>query len=129
VVVKTNPDFPDLADKWSGFGEPMMPVMDATGPLQVTIGQEATFDVLVSFKDAPYPQANMENVLFLLYDADGTMVAKGQAELVTEGQYTVKLTPEMTSKLKNGTAKLELIAVSKVVALPVFAQATFVAAP
>jgi peptide/nickel transport system substrate-binding protein len=129
VVVKTNPDFPDLADKWAGFGEPMMPVMDATGPLQVTIGQEAAFDVLVSFKDAPYQQANMENVLFLLYDADGTMVAKGQAEFVAEGQYTVKLTPEMTSKLKNGTAKLELIAVSKVVALPVFAQATFVAAP
>jgi peptide/nickel transport system substrate-binding protein len=129
IVVKTNPEFPDLSNKWAGFGEPMMPVMDATGPLQVTIGQEAAFDVLVSFKDAPYPEANMDNVLFLLYDADGAMVAKGQAELVTEGQYTAKLTPEMTAKLKNGTAQLELIAVSKVVALPVFAQATFVAAP
>ena len=71
----------------------------------------------------------MQNVPFLLYDADGNMVAKGEAELVAEGQYLIKLTPEMTAKLKEGTSQMEIIAISNVVSVPVFATVTFVVAP
>jgi len=64
-----------------------------------------------------------------LYDAEGLMVDKGQAELVSEGLYSITLTEEMTDKLSEGSAKMEIIAVSKVVAVPVFATVTFIAAP
>jgi hypothetical protein len=129
VVVKNNPDYPDLANKWDRFGEAMLPVVDASGPSKVSIGKEATFDVLASFKDAPYPAADMESVLFLLYDADGNLVSKGLAELVTDGQYAIKLTAEMTAKLKEGASKLEIVAISKAVTVPVFAPVTFVVTP
>jgi peptide/nickel transport system substrate-binding protein len=129
VVTKNFADFPDLANKWDRFGEAMLPVVDVSGPSKVTIGQEAVFDSLVSFKDAPYPSDQFENLLFLLYDAEGQMVDKGQAELVSEGLYSITLSAEMTGKLKEGSAKMEIIAVSKVVAVPVFSTVTFVAAP
>jgi peptide/nickel transport system substrate-binding protein len=129
IVLQNNPDFPDLADKWSRFSEAKMPVLDASGPGQVTIGQEAAFDALVSFKDAPYAAADMEGVTFLLYDADGALVDKGQAELVTDGQYAIKLTAEMTAKLKEGASRIEVIGVSRVVGVPAFTTVTFVAAP
>jgi len=126
LVVKHFADFPDMADKWSRFSEPMLPVVDASGPSKVTIGEDATFDVLISFKDAAYPSENLENVPFLLYAADGTMVGKGEAELVSEGQYAVKLTSDLTSRLSEGTSQMEIIAVSKVVSVPVFATVTFI---
>ena len=129
VVTKNYADFPDLANKWDRFSEAMLPVVDVSGPAMVTIGQEAVFDCLVSFKDAPYPSDQFSNLLFLLYDAEGLMVDKGQAELVSEGLYSITLTAEMTDKLSEGSAKMEIIAVSKVVAVPVFATVTFIAAP
>ncbi len=129
LVVKNNPNSPDFADKWARFGEPMLPVVDATGPSAVTIGQEATFDVLVSFKDAPYPQDKLEGILFLLYDAQGNMVGKGAGEYVAEGQYAVRLTPELTGQLKDGASQIEIVTTSTVVAIPVFVTVNFVAAP
>ena len=129
MVAKHNPDFPDLADKWDRFGEAMLPSVDVSGPTRVNIGKEATFDVLVSYNDAAYPAADMDAVAFLLYDAEGNLVDKGQADLVVDGQYTITLTAEMTAKLKEGAGHLEVVAVSKVVTVPVFAPVTFVAAP
>jgi peptide/nickel transport system substrate-binding protein len=129
LVVKTFPDYADLANKWDRFGEPMLPVVDASGPSKVTIGQEATFDVLVSYKDAPYPQNDLEGISFLLYDSEGKLVGKGQGELVADGQYAITLPAELTSQLKDGASQMEVIATSKIVAIPVFATVTFVAAP
>ena len=129
LVVKTNPDYADLANKWDRFGEPMLPVVDASGPSKVTIGQEATFDVLVSYKDAPYPQSDLEGISFLLYDSEGNMVGKGQGEYVADGQYAVTLPPELTTQLKEGASQMEIIATSKVVAIPALASVNFVAAP
>lgn len=129
VVTKNFAEFPDLANKWDRFSEAMLPVIDVSGPSRVTIGQEAVFDSLVTFKDAPYPADQFSNLLFLLYDTEGQMVDKGQAEMVSEGLYSITLTAEMTNKLKEGSAKMEIIAVSKVVAVPVFSTVTFIAAP
>ncbi len=129
LVVKNNPSYVDLANKWDRFGEPELPVVDASGHSKVTIGQEATFDVLVSFKDNPYPQADLDSIAFLLYDAEGNVVGKGQGEFVADGQYAVQLTPDLTSKLKDGASQIEIIAISKVVTIPVFATVNFVAAP
>lgn len=126
IVTKHNDDFPDPSNKWDRFGEPMLPVVDVTGPAKVTIGKDAAFDILVSFKDAPYPNDSLDSIPFLLYDAEGNLLDKGKAEFVAEGQYVITLPPEMTSKLKEGTAQLEIIAVSNVISVPVFSRVTFV---
>ena len=61
------------------------------------------------------------------FDADGTPSAVGLAELVTDGQYVVTLSPEVTGKLAAGAAKMEVAVVSSVVSIPSFAAFEFVA--
>ncbi len=129
LVVKNYPEYADLANKWDRFGEPMLPVVDASGPSKVAIGQEATFDVLVSYKDAPYPKDDLEGISFLLYDSEGNMIGKGQGQYVADGQYAITLPTDLTAQLKDGASQMEIIATSKVVAIPVFATVNFVAAP
>ena len=110
-------------------GPGIIPVVDASGPSKVTVGGDATFDVLVSFNDAPYAADDLEGILFLLYNSEGSMIGKGQAEYVAEGQYVINLTPELTAQLKEGASQMEIIATSKLVAIPVFATVNFIAAP
>jgi peptide/nickel transport system substrate-binding protein len=129
VVAKRFEDFPDLADKWSRFGEPMIAVADVTGPAEVSQSAEVTFDAYVSFKDAPYPQADIDKVAYLLYDAEGSLVHSGEASVVTDGQYFVTLGAAELGKLPAGSAKIEFVVSSKLVAIPTFASYEFAVTP
>jgi len=126
VVAKRFEDFPDLADKWSRFGEPMIAVVDVMGPAEASQSGEAAFDAFVSFKDEPYPQADIDKVSYLLYDTEGSLVFTGEASLVTEGQYAAVLSAEQLAKLPTGSAKIEFVVSSKLVAIPSFASFEFV---
>ncbi len=55
LTLKNNPDYFDLADRWSAYEAPKLAVVELDGPGQVKIGQEATFDVYVTYNDAAYP--------------------------------------------------------------------------
>ena len=129
VVAKRFEDFPDPADKWDRFGEPLMAVVDVLGPGEVSQSAEATFDAFVSFKDEPYPQAEINTISYLVYDAEGNLVLNGQAEFVAEGQYSATLTTEQLAELPTGSAKIEFIVASKAVAIPTFASFEFVVSP
>jgi peptide/nickel transport system substrate-binding protein len=129
VVAKRFEDFPDPADKWSRFGEPMMAVADVLGPGEVSQSAEATFDAFVSFKDEPYPEAEINSVSYLVYDAEGNLVLNGQAEFGAEGQYSATLTADQLAQLPTGSAKIEFIVASKAVAIPTFAGFEFVVSP
>lgn len=126
VVAKRFEDFPDPADKWSRFGEPMIAILDVLGPGEVSQSAESTFDAFVSFKDEPYPQADIEKVSYLLYDAEGNLVFTGEASLVAEGQYAAVLTTDQLAKLPTGSAKIEFVVSSKLVAIPTFSSLEFV---
>jgi peptide/nickel transport system substrate-binding protein len=125
VVAKRFEDFPDLSDKWSRFGEPQIAVVDVTGPAEVSQSSEATFDAYVSFNDAPYKQEDIEKVVYLLYDAEGNLVLNGDATVVADGQYSATLTADQLSKLSAGSAKIEFVVSSKLVAIPTFAGFEF----
>jgi peptide/nickel transport system substrate-binding protein len=129
VVAKRFEDFPDPSDKWSRFGEPKVAVADVTGPAEVSMSGEATFDAFVSFKDEAYPQADIDKVAYLLYDAEGTLVHSGEASAVADGQYSVTLTTAELGKLPAGSAKIEFVVSSKLVAIPTFAGLEFAVAP
>jgi peptide/nickel transport system substrate-binding protein len=129
VVAKRFEDFPDPSDKWSRFGEPMIAVADVTGPAEASQSGEAVFDAFVSFKDAPYPQAEIGSVSYLVYDTEGLLVLNGKAEFVAEGQYTAKLTAAQLAKLPAGSAKIEFVVSSNAVAIPTFAGFEFVVSP
>jgi peptide/nickel transport system substrate-binding protein len=128
VVAKRYLDFPDPADKWSRFGTPKFATVDVSGPAQVTTGQEATFDVNVTFNGAPYPKDEITRVTYLLYDSGGNVVATGEAEYVSEGKYKITLTAEQTGKLPAGASKIEIIVAPKVVSIATFVSKDFMAA-
>jgi peptide/nickel transport system substrate-binding protein len=129
LVLKNNTEFVDFADRWEIFSEPKLASIQLDGPAQVKAGEEAVFDALVNFKDQPYAEADVREVKYILYDTTGAVVDVGSADLVDEGQYQVTLNPDTTSKLPNGSARLELALVPVPVAIPAFTSLDFVAIP
>lgn len=126
VSIVRNPNYPDPATKWAGFGEPKLATVEVDGPGQVTAGAEATFDVFVTYRDEPYPADEIEAVKYLVFDAAGTLVTTGEAELVADGEYRVALSADVTEQMEAGAAKLEVAVSSKVVSIPRFGTFEFV---
>jgi len=129
VILQRNPNFPDLADKWSGFSSPAIPEVELDGPTQVTIGDEAVIDVNVTFQGAPYAAADITEIKYLVFDAEGALAASGVAEGDTDGHWVVTLDADTTGALAAGSNRLEVIAISNRVALPAFVELLFVTAP
>jgi peptide/nickel transport system substrate-binding protein len=121
-------EFPDSANKWARFSAPAIPVVELDGPGRVDIGTEAAFDVYVTFEDAPYAQADISEVKYLVFDANGALSATGVATAVADGQYQVVLGADVTNALAAGSNKLEVAVLSKLVSLPAFAAFEFVTA-
>jgi peptide/nickel transport system substrate-binding protein len=119
-------DYTDAANKWARFGEARVAEAEVDGPGRVTIGEEAALDVFVTFKGEPYAQADISEVKWLLFDANGALAATGMAEAVADGQYKVTLSAEVTAKLVAGSNKLEVAILSKLVSVPSFATFEFV---
>jgi peptide/nickel transport system substrate-binding protein len=126
ITLQRFADFPDMADKWSGYGEPMVATVEIDGPGQVATGTEAKFDVFVTYKDQPYPADQVAAVKYLVFDANAALVAQGDAASVAEGQYQVVLGTDVTSKFTSGGYKLEVAVTVKPVSLPGFASLEFV---
>jgi peptide/nickel transport system substrate-binding protein len=126
VTLQRFSDYPDMSNKWASFGEPKLPVAELDGPGQVAAGEEATFDVFVTYKDQPYPDAEMTGVTYLVFDAVGGLVTQGEATLVTDGQYQVVLGADVTGTMASGSYKLEVAAVSSLITLPGFATLEFI---
>lgn len=129
LTLKHFADYPDLADRWANFGEPKLATVELDGPGQVKIGEEATFDVFVTFNDAAYPAAEIKQVKFLLYNAQGEIVKVAEAVAVEDGKYSVVLDTATTAALEAGSNKLEVAVVPFTVSQPTFASVEFVTAP
>lgn len=129
ALVKNNPDFPDLADRWAAWSNP--PLADATldGPAQVSVGAETPFTLTVTTKAGdPYPSSDVKEVKFLVYNDKGETVYVGEGEAgAGDGEYT--LTIPADAKLVAGAGKIEAAVVLYPVAIPAFASLEFVATP
>jgi len=128
LVLSRYQNYPDPADKWAIFAEPRIAEVEVDGEGRVTIGEEASFDVYVTFGDEPYASADIVEVKYLVFDATGALATTGVAELSEEGLYVVTLTAEETGALESGSNKLEVVVVSKVVSIPTFGTFEFVTA-
>jgi peptide/nickel transport system substrate-binding protein len=119
-------DFPDPADKWARFGTPMLAVVEIDGPGRVTIGDEATYDVFITFEGNPYPADEIAGVKYLVFDSTSAVVASAEATAAEAGHYTVTLGSDFTSTLSAGANKLEVVVTSKAVSIPVITDYEFV---
>ncbi len=126
VTIKNFADFPDMADKWGGFGSPKLASATLDGPAIVKAGEEAAFDVTITTGEDPYPTADLSSVTYWVTDATGALVTQGNAEAVEDGKYTVTLPADVTTKLAAGANMLSVAVASKVVSIPAFATFEFV---
>ena len=121
-----NPNFIDPADKWSMFSTPRVAEVAIDGAGRVSIGEEATFDVYVTFEGDPYPASDVSEIKYLLFDAQSNLVEVGAADLVEDGHYTVTLSAETTGALEAGANKLEVVAIVIPVSIPSIGDLEFV---
>jgi hypothetical protein len=80
----------------------------------------------VTFEGEPYAAADIGEVKWLLFDANGALAGTGLADPVADGQYSVTLGADVTGALAAGSNKLEVAVVSKLVSLPTLASFEFV---
>jgi peptide/nickel transport system substrate-binding protein len=128
LTLKAYRNYPDLSDRWNQFTEPKLATVALTGPGNVKIGDEAVYDVAVTFKDAPYPMAEIKEVKYMVYNSKGEMIKLDVAEAVVDGQYRIVLSKELTAGLEAGTNKLEVAVIPLPVAIPAFTSIPFVTA-
>ncbi len=127
AVLKRFEEYPDPADKWAIFGTPMLAEVEINGVAQVVKGQEAAFDVFVTFNGDPYPADQMAKVIYLVFDEAGNLQTKGEAVMVEEGTYRVMLPGEVTKGFATGALNLQVAAVPKAVAVSGVGSFDFVA--
>ncbi len=132
AVVKNNPEFPDLADRWSSFGVPPMGEAALDGPAQVKIGEEAVFTVALTNKNTgdAYPTADVKEMKFLLYNDKGETVYVGTGVATAdEGVFTLTIPADVSAKLVAGTGSIEAAGVLIPVAIPAFTSLDYVVVP
>jgi peptide/nickel transport system substrate-binding protein len=128
AVLQRYEPHPDPANRYAGFGAPPLAEVDLDGPTRVAAGEEAVFDVFVdnSATGDAYAADDIKEVSYLLFDATGMLVEKGTAEAVEDGVWVITLSADTTSGLEAGSNSLEVVVVSKLVALPSTAAYQFV---
>jgi hypothetical protein len=107
----------------------MIAEVELDGPGQVTIGQEAVYDVFVTFEGEPYMSEFIKEVKILLFDSNNEIVYIGEATMVEEGLYEAVLPADVTAQLAAGANKIEVAVVSTAVSIPTFEGLEFVTAP
>jgi len=126
VILQNYPEYPDVSLKWDRFSEAAIAEVELDGPSRIAIGQEAAFDVLVTFKGAPYAVRDIENVTYLVLNAQNEVAFVGEAVAVEDGWWEIVLTAEMTAELETGSNTIEVVVVSKLLAVPSTDALTFV---
>ena len=129
LILQRYPAYPDAADKWDRFAAPPIPQVELDGPTRVTIGDSATFDVFIEFEGQPYPADDIREVKYLVLDATNSLVAVGEAMAESDGVWSFTLDEDVTAALEAGSNRLEVVAVSYLIAFPGTDSLLFVTAP
>ncbi len=126
VTIVNNPDYADLSDRWSQFGEPKIAEVEIDGAGQAVLGTDMVYDVYVTFEGEAYAADEIKEVKALVYDATGEIVYIGQGELVEDGYYTVTIPASENEAFEAGASKLEVAVVPYTVSIPTFQTLEFV---
>lgn len=131
IVLKRFADHPDPAGKWDMFDEPRIPEVRVVsdGRLALRRGQEASFQISVTFDGEAYPMDQINEVGYLIQRSNGEVVARGSAVPSGEGQFRIDLLPSQTRELPIGSNRLTVFVTSNLVGGAQFGEATFVTTP
>jgi peptide/nickel transport system substrate-binding protein len=126
IVLRHNPDYPDPATRWVRFGTAPVPEVRIEGPERVTIGQEATYDIFVTFQDEPYAVDDIDRVRVLVSDATRELATVSDAIAVEDGHWRAVLSADVTAGLEAGSNQLTAIVVSRRAVVPITERMQFV---
>lgn len=126
LVEKRFADYIDPSDKWASLGTPAIAEATVEGPATVTIGQEAVFNITITFQGNPYKNSDLASVTYIVKDATGAIPISGDATPVSDGSYTITLSAADTQKLVAGSNTISVAVGSNLVALPTFVSVDFV---
>lgn len=129
VVVRRYEAFTDPADKWLRFTQPAIPELELDGPLVVEIGEAVAIELRITLGGAPYPADAIESAQFLLFDGEGALTLRGQAQPAEPGVWRIDLHAQQIAALGAGANSLEVAVTSRQVALPAFASHAFATVP
>lgn len=129
AVLKRYEDYPDPANRWDIFAEPMYAEVDVEGPTRLSQGRAARFDVWVTYGGEPYASELISDVSFVVVSAAGEVALSGRAEFVAEGLYEIVLTADQTARLPVGAGQVAAIVVPIPVAKPTMEASSFVVTP
>ena len=118
LILKRNPDYPDLASRWDRFAAAPIPEVMVDGPGNVTIGGAATYDIFVDFAGEPYAVDDIMLAKYLVFDATGELAYVGEATAVEDGHWQAVLSADVTGALEAGSNQLAVIVVSKRALVP-----------
>lgn len=122
IVLKANRNYPDTADRWAIFSEPMMPEITFPATINVVASLPSEIDVTITYKGKPYLTEELSMVKFMLIVGGYTKV--GDAIPVGDGKWRILLSGEDTLIIGSRPFTITVIAVSKLVAIPVSKTAT-----
>jgi peptide/nickel transport system substrate-binding protein len=123
VTIKAFREFPDTADKWVRFSEPMTPEVYVAAPLTVTQGQVAEFGIDMTYRGAPYRVNDIAYVKYVIRHGNKTKV--GMTMPISDGKWVIRLSTEESKELTPGSAELIVITVSKLVSIPIIVRQQF----
>lgn len=129
IHLKRFEDYSEPADKWSMFDEPRIAEVDVVGPPRITIGHNAIFDVEISFEGEPYPLEHIQEVKYILIDANNEVSYSGYAKPVVDGLFEIEFSAEETNALVVGSNTIEVIVLPTVVGGASLGKHTFITLP
>ncbi|ADH85230.1 extracellular solute-binding protein family 5 [Desulfurivibrio alkaliphilus AHT 2] len=132
LVLRRNQDFPDYADKWLHFSEPRIPELEIDAPLVVVLGEAMEATLNITFAGRPYPREEIDEVRYLLFDADDRLLNRGELEPLEppeQGRWRLTLPVATLQRLGAGANSLEIAVTTTNVALPGFASHAFATVP
>ena len=126
IIMQHNPDYPDPATRWDAFSSAPIPEVVVDGPGSVTIGEEATYEIYVTFEGEDYAVDDIAMVKYLVFDATGELAYVDEATAVGDGHWQAVLSADVTGGLEAGSNQIAAIVVSKRALLPVTEVMQFV---
>ncbi|MFO7537032.1 MAG: ABC transporter substrate-binding protein, partial [Chloroflexota bacterium] len=129
VILQRYADYPDSAGKWIDFTTPDIVEVEIDGPVRITIGSEAIYDIYITLNNNNHPTDDIIEVQYLLSDAVGNRPEIGVAHAVENGLWEVILDPDTTAALPEGSNRLDIVVISRHMATPIIDGMIFVSAP
>jgi peptide/nickel transport system substrate-binding protein len=125
LVLKQNPRYVDLSDRWLTMTHPKLATVTVDDPGPLSTSSEATFEIWVNHDGSPYPLAEIKHVTYLLFGTDGGLVETGLASPVADGHFQVTLSAGSMSGLLEGVNRLDVAVVPIPVVIPAYASREF----